>query len=99
MSKLDPDAKVRWLAALRGGEYQQRRHMLRDPETGALCCIGVLGTIQGEPLDAMDKVSRCILRHEHRHAGMHIHDLGDLASKNDIGWSFDEIADYIDKRF
>lgn len=99
MSNLDPDVKVKWLAALRSGEYQQGRDMLRDPATGALCCIGVLGAIQGEPLAGMNKMGLCGLGGGPRQAGMHMNDLAELAQKNDAGWSFDEIADYIDKRF
>lgn len=99
MSRLDPDVKAKWLAALRSGNYQQARAMLRDPATGAMCCIGVLGAIQGEPLGCMDRRLLCSLEHGHRHAGISIGDLADLANKNDAGWSFTEIAEFIDERF
>jgi hypothetical protein len=44
-TKLDPEFKVKWLAALRSGRYRQGKHQLRqrNKTTNKLeyCCIGV----------------------------------------------------------
>ncbi len=37
---MNADIKGKWLQALRGGKYKQRRHGLR--EDGGYCCLGVL---------------------------------------------------------
>jgi hypothetical protein len=39
--KLNPDVKKAWLAALRSGEYQQGKGVLRS-ENDRFCCLGVL---------------------------------------------------------
>ena len=42
--KIDPEFKVKWLAALRSGEYQQARGALLTEVPGspaAFCCLGV----------------------------------------------------------
>ena len=41
MSKLKPEIKSRWVAALRSGEYQQGIAALR-PTSDTFCCLGVL---------------------------------------------------------
>lgn len=40
----DPELKAKWVAALRSGEYQQVRGMLKgiSGDTPAFCCLGVL---------------------------------------------------------
>lgn len=40
--------REQWLAALRGGEYKQTKHLLYVPNTGA-CCLGVASLIAGVP--------------------------------------------------
>jgi hypothetical protein len=40
MTKMDPEIKARWVAALRSGEYKQAVETLR--RNGAHCCLGVL---------------------------------------------------------
>lgn len=45
-ARMDPEVKATWLAALRSGEYQQVRDLLRAPEPkSAYCCLGVLCAI------------------------------------------------------
>lgn len=41
---MNPEVKVKWLAALRGGEYKQGRGCLRKESRGEtrFCCLGVL---------------------------------------------------------
>ncbi|WP_159795740.1 hypothetical protein [Puerhibacterium puerhi] len=44
--KLDPEAKEKWLKALRSGEYVQAKNKLNDG-AGGFCCLGVLCDISG----------------------------------------------------
>jgi hypothetical protein len=49
MEKMNPEAKAKWLEALRSGEYVQTHLSLRDAEDGQVgyCCLGVLCDISG----------------------------------------------------
>lgn len=38
---MDADLKAQWLAALRSGQYEQGRYVLRTP-SNKYCCLGVL---------------------------------------------------------
>jgi hypothetical protein len=42
MTKMNPEVKAKWLAALRSGEYSQTADKLRDTGSGGYCCLGVL---------------------------------------------------------
>lgn len=44
MSKMNPEIKSKWVAALRSGEYQQTEERLCDGE-GGFCCLGVLSDL------------------------------------------------------
>lgn len=47
-----PDLKAKWLAALRGGQYHQGTHLLRnsyDVGSYGYCCLGVLCDVK-EPI-------------------------------------------------
>lgn len=49
---MNPEWKVRWLAALESDRYQQTREVLRRTEDSlgypaGFCCLGVLADIQG----------------------------------------------------
>lgn len=41
MTKMNPEIKARWVAALRSGEYKQAKKTLRST-SGGFCCLGVL---------------------------------------------------------
>lgn len=45
-SKLKPEDKARWVAALRSGDYQQARKKLRSD--AGYCCLGVFCDIFGD---------------------------------------------------
>lgn len=52
MSTMNPVIKTKWLEALRSGEYQQGRVVLRttpqpDAQHGRFCCLGVLCDLIG----------------------------------------------------
>jgi len=44
--KIDPDAKAKWVAALRSGNYKQGQGCLMAPFK-QFCCLGVLATEMG----------------------------------------------------
>ena len=43
---MEKKLKVKWVKALRSGKYMQARRTL-ETRDGAMCCLGVLATIQG----------------------------------------------------
>ena len=48
------DYKDKWIAALRSGQYQQGRSLLctiRDDDSKAYCCLGVLAELDGAFVD------------------------------------------------
>lgn len=42
MTKDTRPIDVRWVEALRSGRYKQTRSVLRNPDTGGMCCLGVV---------------------------------------------------------
>ena len=42
MSKMKPEVKQAWVEALRSGEYNQGKGLLRHPVRDNYCCLGVL---------------------------------------------------------
>lgn len=44
VTKLDPEVKAQWVAALRSGEYQQGKLCLRNKDN-CYCCLGVLANL------------------------------------------------------
>lgn len=56
-TKLSPELKAKWLAALRSGEYRQGHEHLcllerraEDVDVTCYCCLGVLAEVAGERL-------------------------------------------------
>jgi len=43
---MDPETKVKWTAALRSGDFEQGRQLLRN-QANEYCCLGVLAEING----------------------------------------------------
>lgn len=52
--KLDPEIKAKWLRALRSGEYEQARSVLKSPQ-GGFCCLGVLADVCGAKWSEMTR--------------------------------------------
>jgi hypothetical protein len=42
MSKMNPEVKAKWVAALRSGEYVQSDARVLNDGAGSFCCLGVL---------------------------------------------------------
>jgi hypothetical protein len=106
---MDAQLKAKWIEALRSGEYQQANGELRDTseDTPKYCCLGVLcnvmGASWGQGLPLLDGL---MLQSEDEEllspealdmAGFNQRIEGTLASMNDSGTPFPEIADYIEK--
>lgn len=104
--KMDPEIKEQWLVALRSGRYQQTKSRLRD-ETG-FCCLGVLCDVI-EPDGWRDDVDYAFYGCSDgdlvksmpppritEKAKIYNVD-GQLSEFNDVGHSFAEIADWIER--
>lgn len=101
----------KWLDALRSGEYKQSKRSLRDSELGcAYCCLGVLCEVDRCDWDEVyeenegDEILPESLRDKYKFnscVGLiekedNSYKYPDLASMNDSGKSFMEIADFIE---
>ncbi len=103
---MDAQLKQKWIEALRSGKYDQTKGALRT-EAG-FCCLGVLCEVTGAGLwdrDGEDFVYSCsdglsgsgympsvvaVI------SGLSSKQEGELASRNDGGSAFSEVADYIE---
>lgn len=93
---MDQETKDKWVAALRSGNYKQCQNDLRGRD--GFCCLGVLADIKGVDWgfpETFEREDESLLLNEFAGIG-NIYQKA-LASKNDSGDSFDEIADYIER--
>jgi hypothetical protein len=108
---MNPEIKAKWVAALRSGEYKQGHTYLRNRDN-KFCCLGVLCDIIDPTLWTQEQkfetsfsyLGRLAelpgsLQEEFELGNMGTHPNLDqsLASMNDGGCSFEEIADIIEK--
>lgn len=112
-TKLDPEFKAQWLAALRSGEFKQGKHALCriTPEGDEYCCLGVAHELihgpeaWGAPSLLLNGCHSEKRRSVHGNSGWFTPPgLGEgaknaLAGMNDSGATFDEIADYIEEHY
>lgn len=107
-NKLPVEFKEKFLAALRSGDYKQGSLYLYNSETDCYCPIGVSTVICGVDKIFIDHVQ--FLLHEifnPTEAGVPEILIGDvnsplikeITSMNDTGYSFNEIADFIEKNY
>lgn len=106
---MKPEIKTNWLTALRSGKYTQAMQTLRENDEGnvAHCCLGVLcdiidskrwdgedylGTAEDELDEYDDMPPPSILGA----AELSATDAEKLATMNDNGRTFEEIADMIE---
>lgn len=111
--KMDPDTKVKWVAALRSGTFRQGTGFLaakRGDEKFGHCCLGVLCAITPKVKSA-GEISRGVRAYRYggsvsdaflpkpfaEAVGLDQATQDRLANMNDNGLSFDEIADWIDE--
>lgn len=100
---MSSDIKLRWLDALRSGNYRQAQGALQrtfSPYTKydvGYCCLGVLADIQGCDWDMQHLATSRVP--EKYSAGLKIEEQEKLATMNDNGKTFSEIADYVEENF
>ena len=104
---MDQEVRDKWIAALRSGEYTQAKEVLCTEDSNQMCCLGVLCDIMdpgGWNPDEDENGEQ--LRHTFALAGEEVirpmfglltDQIADLVTKNDAGFTFDEIADYIEE--
>lgn len=107
---MNSEIKTKWLEALRSGKYTQGRRVLRSIQD-EYCCLGVLcdliapekwvksdyGTEMFFLSDTGDKKRHFPSNSILKTAGLSLENGDTLASKNDCGESFEEIAKYIEE--
>lgn len=92
---MDADIKIKWLEALRGGQYKQGVGDLRY--NGTYCCLGVLCTVV-DPDWEIGNGWFGMPEGVFKASGLKSADPATLAKMNDHeGKSFDEIANYIEE--
>lgn len=109
---LDPEFKAKWLAALRSGNYKQASGSLvrlhSDPQTAEFCCLGVACDIVDPTAwsDAYNGDSReslvrdwCDLSYDTTDSFPFIDPAASdfLATRNDSGATFEQIANWIEE--
>ena len=110
--RMDPDVKARCLKALRSGKYKQVRNKLRscirDPQGQTesdeigYCCLGVGCDILGEGHWVDDYDDTFVLEDTHYqgyNAPFLPYQFSELLAEmnDDAGWSFEQIADWVEK--
>lgn len=109
---MDSKLKLKWIKALRGGQYRRGKDTLASCDGSKFCCLGVLADIQGftwkedryglglipiaESGRAIVAVTNKMLPPMHA-GGLSTEVQKKLAEMNDEGKPFRQIADYIEK--
>lgn len=98
--KLPKAFKNKWIKALRSGDYKQGKLKLYNKEFDSYCCLGVAAYLCGvRDFKGLTFIKKGIgLRGISKIPDLLKGDSGipkGLASMNDRGYSFDEIAGYI----
>lgn len=111
IKKLNKAFKAKWLKALRSGRYEQGRHVLRTSMPGnkyAYCCLGVACNITDRHWTTCrgnlyinkysDPLGTSLNLQFLREINLSALIEHELICMNDSGKSFNEIADYIEKK-
>ena len=99
---MNEDVKRLWVDALRSGDYKQGRHALN--KDGAFCCLGVLCEIAHKLGVVSKKQYENVFLYDDDSLSLplkvsewsELESQYELASMNDRGESFTQIADYIE---
>lgn len=101
MAELKTITRAEWIAALRGGEYKQGKESLKKGR--AFCCLGVACDLAGIDWRKLTANSRKVAEFDlvdastlNRMLGVNDSDTRHLATMNDNGRTFSEIADHIE---
>lgn len=94
---MKPELKQKWIKALRSGKYQQGRYKLysRKQYGEYYCCLGVLRHINDPSDERMGKGVLTIKQLEEFDLSISAQEK--LARMNDNGYSFNQIADFIEE--
>lgn len=102
---MDPEKKAAWIAALRSGHYAQGSGYLRAEDRH--CCLGVLADIEDptawerDPADNLWHWNDCtellLTPITEDYFEIDDHAFQELANLNDLGFTFDQIADLIEE--
>lgn len=99
-TKMDPEIKKLWVEALRSGEYEQGRDMLKDPADNKFCCLGVLCELSGLTYEAANLVPPPEIvawaRLPDADPKVKSVEKNSVAYFNDMGFTFAQIADLIE---
>lgn len=108
---MNKDIKALWLASLRSGQYKQGVRLLRSPAE-EFCCLGVLCAIHRDHAPEGERGRWCRTDDNYvymsmggmppsvvtRWAELPDRDATTLATMNDSGKTFEEIATYIEEK-
>jgi len=103
MNKIDPEFKKKWIAALLSGNYKQTIGCLRNLD--GFCCLGVAcDIIDKTQWDFRDEIGRyyykqsfCIPPYDTRNLiGLKDKSINQLVDMNENGWTFLQIARWIE---
>lgn len=86
------DVKAKWVAALRSGTYEQCQGELQNGQS--YCCLGVLQTLTDIPTD--ESAEMLSYEQAYEDLGLTAKEQDSLASMNDAGATFLEIAERIE---
>lgn len=92
MENLTKLQKDRWVRALRSGDYKQGGGCLKH--AGRYCCLGVLGELEGVLKECAKNL--LVNKSSGNAVFLTLSTQGRLATRNDNGISFSEIADWIE---
>jgi hypothetical protein len=89
-----------WITALRSGKYEKGDTQLYDRATNCYCALGVLGKVMGYTFsdsgrDLVDSFGRDVGYDPF--GNVIVQDLEVIWGKNDRGWSFNDIADWLEQ--
>lgn len=88
-SKMDPELKQKWIAALKSGEYKQGKSCLHDVEQDTYCCLGVLNEVAGYGYHSTDGILGTELDQRVQIQLIHMNDF--------LDYSFEGIANWIEE--
>jgi|SRR6516162_4963994 hypothetical protein len=107
---MNSEIKNKWIKALRSGEYKQGEGVLHNQISNTYCCLGVLCQITNVPRyeDNVENVEVFGIPEHYSKSyvpsnyandfGLSFKSQEELAKYNDeLGWDFNEIADWIEK--
>jgi len=111
---MKPELKKKWVEALRSGKYKQTKDYLKIKKASGYshCCLGVLCEVAGSRMSPIpdytisgtvygvgkEQDAEMLTENMARRFGISLFDAKTLASMNDQGKSFREIATYINRK-